>query len=251
MLKRERHEYILDQLKENGRVIVNELTNELSVTEDTIRKDLQELSKEGLIKRVHGGALRVDASVVAFEQRIGQHPGLKEELSRLAIPLLQSGSVIYLDSGTTNLSLATQIPLDYSGTIITNSPAIALSLTNHKLINIYLLPGELNKDSKILQGGTTLQAIKDIHFDLCVLGVSSIDVDQGITVPSLEESILKKTVIQQSSQAISIITSDKIGSTSTYFVDNAKAIDIIITESSVPKTIISRLNNIGTEVITN
>lgn len=249
MLKTERHELILNRIEQNGKVVVSELTQELELTEDTIRKDLQELSRAGLIKRVHGGAIRVDNSIIAFEQRIHKNSEPKQKIAKLAVDYLQPKQVIYMDSGTTNLAFTNELPQNYTGTIITNSPSIALNLCRYPNIQIHLLPGHLNKKTKVLEGTTTLNAILDINIDLCLLGVSSIDIDKGITVPSLDESMIKKQIIKQSSQTISIITAEKLGTSSTYFVDDAKALDIIITEQSVPTNLLQPYMDNGIQII--
>lgn len=249
MLKIERHELILNRVEQTGRVVVNELTNELKVTEDTIRKDLQELSKAGLIKRVHGGAIRVIDTIAAFEQRMQQNSEPKQEIAKLAVQFLKPNQVIYIDSGTTNLSFTNVIPVDYTGTIITNSPSIALNLCTYPNIQIHLLPGQLNKETKVLQGTTTLAAILEINIDLCILGISSIDIRKGITVPSLEESMIKRQIIKQSSQTISIITSEKLGTSSNYFVDDANSLDAIVTEPGVPDNLLQPYLENGIQII--
>lgn len=249
MLKSERHELILTRIEQFGKVLVSDLTEELKVTEDTIRKDLQELSKAGLIKRVHGGAIRIDNSVLAFEQRVKKNSTRKQELGKLALQFLQPEQIIYMDSGTTNLAFANEIPKNFKGTVITNNPSIALTLSDHPYIRIRILPGELNKESKVIEGSDTLTAITNINFDLCVLGVSSIDINKGITVPMMEESLLKKQVIKQSSHVISIITSEKIGTTSTYFVDKPTAIDAIITEGNVPENLLTPYKEAGIQIV--
>lgn len=249
MLKSERHELILNRVEQFGKVIVSDLTEELAVTEDTIRKDLQELSKAGLVKRVHGGAIRIDNSATTFEKRIQTNSTRKKELGKLALQFIQPDQIIYIDSGTTNLSFANEIPLSFKGTIITNSPSIGLSLSDHPYIRIRILPGELNKESKVIEGSDTIAAIRNINFDLCFLGVSSIDINKGITVPMMEESLLKQQVLKQSSHVISIITSEKIGTTSTYFVDKSSAIDAIITEGNVPENLLTPYKEKGIQIV--
>lgn len=249
MLKSERQELILNRVEQYGKVVVNELTEELSVTEDTIRKDLQELSKAGLVRRVHGGAIRTDKSIKPFEQRVNKDSTRKQAIAKEALQFLQTDQVIYIDSGTTNLSFSSAIPLTFKGTVVTNSPSIALNLSDHSEVRIRLLPGELNKETKVIEGSDTISAIRNINFDLCVLGVSSIDINKGITVPMMEESLLKQQVIKQSSHVITIITADKIGSSSTYFVDEAKALDVIVTEKDTPDKLITPYQQEGIQVV--
>ncbi|WP_195854132.1 DeoR/GlpR family DNA-binding transcription regulator [Aerococcus tenax] len=230
MLKSERQELILNRIDTEGSVQVSDLTKVANVTEDTIRKDLQELSKKGLVKRVHGGALKVDASIVPFEERIDHMSNEKIKLGEKAINLILNKNVIFIDGGTTNLIFAKTIPNDYKGKVITNSPSIALALSNHPFIEISMLPGQLDKQSKVLKGTTTVNYLDDIFIELCILGVSSFDFNYGITVPSLEESIIKKKLIEQSEQVVAIVTKEKFNTVATYKVDNIGCISYMITD---------------------
>lgn len=245
MLKSERHQFIIDLIKNEGKVVVNNLTETLQVTEDTIRKDLQELSKQGLVKRVHGGALSIDYGIIDFEHRVGQHSLRKKNLALKTIDVIQDKNVIFIDSGSTNLNVAEQIPHHFKCHVITNSPVIALALCNHPKVTIQLLPGELDKVSKVLKGSSTIKAIEDINIELCILGISSIDTEKGITVPSFEESIVKKQLIAQSSETIAIITKEKFNTTSTFYVDTIDKLDMIITEQEVDPITLEKYNNLG------
>lgn len=248
MLKSERHKYILSKIEAEGKVLVNDLTKELEVTEDTIRKDLQELAKLGLVQRVHGGALRLDNTNLPFEHRIDQHSVSKKMLAKKAASLIDGKKAIYIDSGTTNLFFAENIPNDYSGIVITNSPAIALALCDHEHITINLLPGELDKHSKVLKGSHTLKAIEGINIELCILGISSIDIEKGITVPSFEEAAIKKQLLQQSSHKIGIVTKEKIGTTSTFYVDDATSLDTIVTQKETNSALLEPYCNVGIDI---
>lgn len=249
MLKKERHIYILQKLQTEGRVLVSELTKELNAREDTIRKDLQELSAQGLVHRVHGGALDIVNDKIDFEKRIDYNAGVKTELAELAIPLLEKVNVLFLDGGTTNLKFAERIPYAYKGRVITNSPSIALALCSHQYVQINLLGGEVDKTSRVSQGSSTIQEIEKIHVDLCVLGVSSIDSNFGITVPSYEEALLKKQLIKQSSEVVSMVSSEKLEKISTFFVDKCIALDYLVTEKSVNTSIIDLYAKLGIKII--
>ncbi|MGM0239825.1 DeoR/GlpR family DNA-binding transcription regulator [Enterococcus sp. AZ103] len=248
MLKSERHQFILNKIETEGKVLVNDLTKELQLTEDTIRKDLQELAKLGLVQRVHGGALRLDNTNLPFEHRIDQHSTSKKLLAKEAVSLIAGKKVIYIDSGTTNLFFAESIPNTYNGIVITNSPTIALSLCNHEHVTINLLPGELDKHSKVLKGSSTLKSIEEINIELCLLGISSIDSDRGITVPSFEEAAIKKQLIKQSSYTIGIITKEKLGTTSTFRVGEANDLDTIVTEKGISKSLLAPYRDLGIDI---
>jgi DeoR/GlpR family transcriptional regulator of sugar metabolism len=251
MLKNERHELILNEVEQKGRVLVNELTNQLNVTEDTIRKDLRELSTKGLLKRVHGGALSTLKESIEFQTRLDYNAEKKEKLAEVAIKLIgvTEAEVIFIDGGTTNLKFAEKIPRSFKGRVITNSPSIALELSNHPNVSINLLGGDFNKTSRITSGSSTLKQIQEIHADLYVLGISSIDSDYGITVPSYEESLIKRQFLLQSSSCIGIVTTDKLEKISTFFVESVIALDYLVIEKNVNQNIIKLYKEKGIKIV--
>lgn len=110
------------------------------------------------------------------------------------------------------------------------------------------MPGELDKHSKVLKGSATLKAIEGINIELCILGISSIDIEKGITVPSFEEAAIKKQLLQQSSHKIGIVTKEKIGTTSTFFVDSATSLDTIVTEKGINNAILEPYYNLDLDI---
>ncbi|KTD86839.1 DeoR/GlpR family DNA-binding transcription regulator [Paenibacillus etheri] len=250
MLKADRQAYILKKVETEGRVVVQELTQELNVTEDTIRKDLQSLSKLGLLKRIHGGAHSLISDMKDFNSRVEFNSQTKADLAKRACTLIENSKVIFIDGGSTNLKVAENIPEHFDGRIITNSPSIALSLCRLSKASITLLGGDLDKKNQVLFGAATLRAIQQIHLDQTFLGVSTLDSKAGITVPSYEESIIKNQLFEQSSMVIAIATKEKLEKISTFFVANVSALDYLITEGTVDNKIVDTYNKLGVNVVT-
>jgi len=241
--------YILDKVQAEGRALVAELTKELNVKEDTVRKDMQELAAQGLIRRVHGGALSIVNDKADFTVRIDHNAGVKEQLAELALPVLEKVNVVFIDGGTTNLKFAEKIPSAYKGRVITNSPSVALALCDHPHVQIHILGGELDKKSRVNMGSFTIQEIQKIHIELCLLGISSMDSSYGITVPSYEESLLKQQLIRQSSEIIGIATKEKLEKISTFVVDKCSVLDYLVTEKTVNASMINSYEKMGIQVI--
>ena len=249
MLKTERQNYILLKIEEHGRVLVNELTRELNVTEDTIRKDLRDLASKKLVKRVHGGALSILHESVEFQDRLNSDQNTKDSLSDKAISLIRDAKIIFIDGGTTNVKLASKIPHNFKGQIVTNSPTIALELCNHPYVELILLGGSFNKISRVTLGSSVLEDIKKMYFDLFILGISSIDSNYGITVPSYEESLIKKECILQSSTIISLVTTNKLEKRSSFFVGKANLLDFLVLEDNVNSNIIKLYKEKGIRIV--
>lgn len=230
MLKRDRHIYILEKVEKEGRLLTKDLVADLNIAEDTVRKDFQELSAKGKVQRFHGGVLRIANEPRAFAERVGEQASVKQRLAKKAVEYVLDQHVLYIDGGTTNLRFAQNLPLDFKGTVITNDPAIALALCDHPNIELSLIGGILNKTTKVITGMKAIEQVQEVNVECCILGVSSLSEENGITYPISDEAVLKQEVLAHSKQVIAIASKDKIGSTSTFYAANLKEIDILITD---------------------
>ena len=141
MLKEERQHLILDLLHKNGKVLAGELSQQLNVSEDTIRRDLRELDEAGKMVRVHGGGLPRSPARTNFSERMKQWPEAKTAISRAALQHIHDGQVVILDGSTTTLYLAENLPATLRASIITNSPVIADTLVEHNGVEVILVGG--------------------------------------------------------------------------------------------------------------
>src|SRR5262249_31357378 len=149
MLTRHRKQEILSILKRDGQVIAKEISNSMGVSEDTIRRDLREMAQEGLLQRVHGGALPGSTAVADFAGRESITTEGKAAIGRAAARMIQPGQVVILDGGTTARQVARHIRVDFKATIVTHSPTIALELVNHPNIEVILIGGRMFKHSVV------------------------------------------------------------------------------------------------------
>src|SRR5579883_2115452 len=152
MLTTHRRRLILERLQRAGQVAAKELSGELRVSEDTIRRDLRELAQEGLLQRVHGGALPASAAVTDFAGRQVLSSEGKCVLGRAAAQMIEPGQVVILDGGTTALQTARHLPRELRGTVVTHSPTIAVELVEHPNVEVILLGGRLFKHSVVAIG---------------------------------------------------------------------------------------------------
>ncbi|MGL5435511.1 MAG: DeoR/GlpR family DNA-binding transcription regulator [Lachnospiraceae bacterium] len=248
MLKKERQLYILELVEQDGRATTNDLTAELGVAEDTIRKDFQELSAQGKVKRIHGGVLRIEKGLLDFEDRIVQQSSVKEQLAKKATEMIVDKHVLYIDGGTTNLKFAEALPPDFAGSVITNSPAIALALCKLPNIVITLIGGNLERTTKIVEGSSAIHQIQEMNIECCILGVSSLSPQSGITFPSSGEALLKREVINRSEQVIVIANKEKLGTVATFHSNAVSVIDILVTNET-NKEILSKYEQYGINVV--
>ncbi len=249
MLKSERHSYMENVIMLQGRIIVTDMAKELAVTEDTIRKDLCDMAKKGLVKRVHGGAVKIEKEIPDFTLRTELFMDEKRHLAEKAITLLKNDMSIFIDGGTTNLMLVELLPPDYHGSIITNNPLLPLKLVAHPNINVILIGGTFDKVSQIIFGSAACQAIENLHVDICFVGLSSIDTKYGITVGSFEESLIKQAIIKSSSTCVGMVTREKIGKLATFTVGKTSLLDYLILEEGTSSTVREQFEELGIKTL--
>ncbi len=230
MLKEERRQYILDKIKLNRKVLSTNLSTELNVSEDTIRRDLNELSNNGLIKKVHGGALPLENKAPSYDERSNYNLEEKNIIAKKAVSLIKEGQVIIMSGSTTNLQLAKIIPSDINATIYTYSLPIAIQLTEHSSIEIIFIGGKLNKRAQVTVGLDVVASISQLRADLCFMGTGGIDIAKGMTEPNWEVSHIKRIMIDASDQVVVLCANNKINEVKRYPVTPINDINTIITD---------------------
>lgn len=232
MLTAERRHAILERLGRDGRVVVSELVAKLGVSEDTVRRDLRELSRAGLVHRVHGGALVPATPIISFARRLEAGREQKAALAAKALPLLERARVIVLDGGTTALEVAARLPLTYDGTVVTNSAPAASTLANHPKAQVVLVGGRLLKDAQVAVGASAVEAFGMIRADICVLGICAFHPNVGVTTTDSEEAQVKRAMVACSGEVIALATADKLRMASPWVVAGLEEIDYLVTDGA-------------------
>lgn len=237
MLKIERQEAILSILDIEKKILSTDLASRLNVSEDTIRRDLNELNEKNLLKRVHSGALRVGPPITDFSQRILDNTKVKSDIAKKALNFIKEDSVILVDGGTTNLELMKSIPSDFQCTIITNSPPIATELATRANIEIIMLGGTLYKQSMINIGIETIEALDLMRVDLYIMGIYNIDPQIGLSVPTIQEAQLKRKMASIANESIGLVTYNKFGTVSNQIIGPVSLLSHIVTDNVDPKIV--------------
>jgi DeoR/GlpR family transcriptional regulator of sugar metabolism len=230
MLTTHRKQQILSLLKRNGQVIAKDVSQSMGVSEDTIRRDLRELAQEGLLQRVHGGALPASPAVADFAGRELLTPDGKVAIGRAAAKMIQPGQVVILDGGTTARQVARHIPLDLKATVVTHSPTIALELVNHPEVEVILIGGRMFKHSVVAVGAAAIEAIAQVHADTYFMGVTGIHPKTGLTTGDYEEAAVKRALCHAAAETIVLASSEKLNAASPYAVVPLAEISGLITE---------------------
>ena len=229
MLKRERQTYILQQINIHNKVLSSDLSIHLAVSEDTIRRDLQELSEQGKLIKVHGGGLSKSFHFTLEPNPVYSLPE-KKVIAFKARNLIKDGMFVLLTGGTTILELVKSLPDELNATFITVSLPIALALLNHPNSEVIFLGNRLLKNAQMSVGAEVVLRLQEIKADICFLGTNSIDANFGITDMEWEIIEVKKAMIKSAQKTVSLAISEKLNSIQRLQVCKTQDVDILITE---------------------
>lgn len=237
MLKRERHELIMRQINLHNRVLTTDLVDLLQVSEDTIRRDLQELCEHQKLLKVHGGALSRSYQS-AYDDNAIYARDAKIAIAKKAISLIKDGMVILTGGGTTIIELVKQLPVDLKATFFTISPFVAIELAKYDGIEVILIGGIFSKNSKVTYGSHVISQLAGINADLCLIGTSAIHPQNGLTDTDWEINELKKAMFHCAKSVAILCISEKLNSTLRLKVAGLENIHYLITELSAREEVL-------------
>jgi DeoR/GlpR family transcriptional regulator of sugar metabolism len=249
VLSRQRKQQILDLVKSRGQVVVRELSGEWDVSEDTVRRDLRDLARDGLLQRVHGGALAASAAVTDYAGRQEIAPESKDRIGRAGAGLVHPGQVVAVDGGTSTSAMIRHLPRDLRATILTHSPTIAAELRLHQGIEVILIGGKLFRHSMVCVGSETVEAIHRTRADLFFLGATGIHPETGVTTGDWEEAAVKRAFSACSGETILMASPEKLDAASPYQVIALDGIDVLIVDSATDSPVVKRCEEMGVTVI--
>jgi DeoR/GlpR family transcriptional regulator of sugar metabolism len=229
MLKEERQSYIVKQINLHNKVLSSDLSSELNVSEDTIRRDLNELAENGKILKVYGGALSKSFHS-PFTENETYAKDSKREIAKKTLRLIKDEMILLVGGGTTMIEIARMVPKNLKCTFFTVSPLVGLELVENTNIEVILLGGQLSSNSHISTGSMVVNQLSDIQVDLCLLGTNGLSIDTGITDSDMEVVQVKKAMIKCAKKTAIISIAEKLNSVQKMKVCNLNAINYLITD---------------------
>ena len=248
MLKRERQAYILKQINLHNRVLSSDLSIEINVSEDTIRRDLIELSDADKLIKVHGGALSRSFHSSFLRSDVYQLD-LKKKIASKAMSLIKDGMFVLTSGGTTIIEMARMLPVDLKATFFTGSIPAAYEYAQHPNIEVILIGDKVSKSSQITVGGAAIQKMHSIKPDLCLLGINAIDIENGITDNDWEVVQIKQAMIHCAIQTAVLTISEKINSFQKLKICPVDEVDFLITELDEKDSIFNPFLQQGLKVL--
>ncbi|MCY6959254.1 DeoR/GlpR family DNA-binding transcription regulator [Clostridium brassicae] len=238
MLAVDRLKKIEELLIENGSVMINNLSELLDVSEETIRRDLEKLEKENKLKRVRGGAYLPETSDNEVPIRIRENIFLEEKqlIGQKCVELIEEGDCIMLDSSTTALYIAKNLnKSNKKATVITNSVKIVCEFENSKNIKVISLGGTFRKSTSSFIGYIATDSLQKLFADKSFVSCSSISVDFGATDNNESEAMVRNIMLKNSVKKFLVVDHTKFDSPSVNQICKLNDLDMIITDKTIPK----------------
>jgi DeoR/GlpR family transcriptional regulator of sugar metabolism len=255
MLPEERHRKILDVIAEEGRITVAQICEMFSVSEMTARRDLRILDRQGLLRRVHGGAVSSlgRSYEPPYNLRVTQAVEVKQAIGRKAAEMVIEGDSIALDVGTTTLEIARALKDKHNLTIITASLTIANEIASQfslgSDVRLILTGGILREREFSMIGHIAERAYRDLHVDKAFIGIGGLDLKEGLTEYNLEDALVKRPLLQSARKRIVVAEGSKLGRITFATIGPLSAIQTLITDRSAPEDITAELENMGIQVL--
>ncbi|OQP13465.1 DeoR/GlpR family DNA-binding transcription regulator [Geobacillus zalihae] len=241
MLAAERQQKIVEIVNERLSVRVSELSKLFSVTEETIRRDLEKLEKENKLKRSHGGAISIrDESEIDFSEREITNAAEKKAIAHEAAKRIESGDRIILDASTTAWYLAKALP-DIPLTVLTNSIKVAVELSKKEKIQVVSTGGMLSRRSLSYVGPLAERSLETYHVDKAFLSCKGIHLESGLSESNEWQALLKKKMMSIADQVVFMVDSSKFGVRTFVHMADLDCVHHLITDHQVDAETVRKL----------
>ncbi|MGJ7032275.1 DeoR/GlpR family DNA-binding transcription regulator [Niabella hirudinis] len=247
----ERHEFILNKLKKEGKVAILDLAEEINISSVTIRKDLKMLEERNLLFRTKGGGSLTNP--YAVDKPINEKELInaeeKRRIARAALTVIGQTDSIIIGSGSTVFELARILYPDHKMTAITPALKVGLELNNRPNIEVLQLGGLIRPNSSSVAGIQALQVLDEISCDLLFLGVDGIDLEHGVSISNIAEASLNRKMIEVSQKLILLADSSKFNKRGLGKICNLDQVEYIVTDKRISEKTVFALQEKGIKVL--
>jgi DeoR/GlpR family transcriptional regulator of sugar metabolism len=247
---------ILERIQRDGGVSIADLARDLTVSSITVHRDLEHLSREGLVERVHGGARAMPGAATTtaipptgWEQRTAQAGSAKAAIAAHAAREIRSGSTIFLDSSSTCLAVARQLatlPVT-EVTLVTNSPAIAYELVDERIL-VIVPPGELDQHMRLLAGRWTTDFLSGLNFEIAFCSAAGVTLEAGLTTSRRALADVINVARANSERTLALIDSTKFGRASLLTIAQADELDAVVTDTGLDEATAQEYREAGVKL---
>jgi len=245
----QRKRALLEALRRDGRVDAAAIAVELGVTGETVRKDLIQLERQGLLRRVHGGAVPV--GYLSFEPAVDARTGFLSEkvrIARAALAQVPDRGAVLVDAGSTTAQLVEVFPGDRELTVYTNALPLALSLLTRPLVTVFTLGGRVRAKTFAEVEDWAARALAEINVDVAFVGANGVSVSRGLTTPDPSEAAVKRRMLSCARRRVLLVDHSKVGVVSGVRYGDLQDVDLLITDTGLATEQLDALQTAGVEV---
>jgi DeoR/GlpR family transcriptional regulator of sugar metabolism len=250
----ERRARILEHIRQVGGVSLAELAREHDVSAITVHRDLEQLSRQGLVHRFHGGARAIHPAEAtrpetAWDRRLRQAGAAKDAIAAHARGLVPDGATIFLDAGSTTFALAHRIELapPEDLTIVTTSPAIALGMESDR-VRVIMAPGEVDLRMRAIADGWTVEFLRRIKLDMAFVSGSGFDLEHGLTTSRRPLADTLAAVRASADRVIALVDASKLGRASMISIAPARELDAVVVDAGAAADDVAALTAAGVKL---
>lgn len=251
MYAAERQQEILRRARRHGRVDVATLAEDLAVTAETVRRDLDRLERQGLVRRVHGGALPVER--LRFEAGVSERSmamaAEKERIAKAALDYLPREGAVLIDSGTTTAQFAEIVPDDRELTVVTNSLPIALTLSTRPQLTVLTVGGRVRGRTLAQVDRWALRSLAEIRVDVAFVATNGFSFAGGLTTPDLAEAAVKEAMVAAANRVVLLADHTKAGGDHFSRFADLDDVDVLVTDTGLDADTAAELAAAGLEVV--
>ena len=253
MYAEERHAAIATLVSRQGRVTVSELAASYGVTTETVRRDLAQLERAGLLRRVHGGAVssgRLTAVEPGLADREISSSAQKDLIAKAAVALLPGvGGSLVLDAGTTTGRLAALLPGDRRLVVATHSVPIAARLVGTAGLTVHVAGGQVRGTTQAAVGPETVRTYSDLRVDVAFVGTNALTCGHGLSTPNAEEAAVKRALVAAGRQVVVLADSTKLGQEDLVRFATVEQVDVLVTDDGIADDDARQIGDAGVEVV--
>lgn len=251
MLAAQRREEIRNALQQKGWLSVTELAQIVGASPATVRRDLKELERAGVLIRTRGGTCLADRLPEEMTEHVRAQKNAmeKKKIGQVAAKLVENAGSIILDAGTTTLEVARALKPAQPLRVITDSVEIAYELRDRENIVVIVTGGVMRPHAYNLFGGMGEQMLAGMHAQICVMGCSALSLEEGLTKHDIESMPIRRKMVEISRQLIAVVDSSKFGKTGLVSICPVTRISTLITDSGIDPVFRSALESAGVQVI--
>jgi DeoR/GlpR family transcriptional regulator of sugar metabolism len=247
---------ILTALQKSGSVSVEDLSTELQVSHVTVRRDLDTLESQGLLRRTHGGAVSIEPLFYepfrndrSFQAQVEKFADEKRRIGRAAAKLINKGDIIALTPGTTTTEVIRGLPLNHDITVVTSTVNVAMELSKRKDLDVYVTGGHLHGDWFSLVGPTAAQSLSRVMIHVLFIGADGVDANSGVSCYDPEEAQLNATMVKHARKKVAVVDHSKFGIVAGWRICSTDDLDVLVTDSGASEEMLVPFEKADIEIM--